>query len=502
VLPDYVPKAGIPKPDLPGSDIISAAYLKFPEPFNSYDGKPLNGETVTNMTIIYIPPIPPVSKNKWWQELNKKAGGTIESDMVPNGSWLTKQAAVIAGGSIPDMMIMTGALKSFPQLLEAKFTDLTPYLSGSNIRKYQNLASIPTICWKNSMLNGKIWGIPIQRPICNNAFEYRADYLKAAGLAVPKNADEFTEIAKALTNPKKNRWAVTSGTTGGPYMNSFFFQMFKCSNGWKADKNGKFTYYIEDPGAIEAMNLMRKFQQNGYFFPNPPSSGNNVEKANIQSGKIFIYGDGITGLNQNYLSGRLIDKNIDIQCMVAPAHDGSKSIYWNGSALFGLFNAFSNNSKVSVESRLRLCDWHASQYGSKQNVFIGDGIKGVDYTLKGGVPTPTQQGSTDSAGTTISYLSGPPFVFINSIPEATKAQYAFSVATSKVGINDDSLGLYSATNSGNGASLGTMLTDAMTGIVLGREPVSSWKDTVSKWRQQGGDKIRSEFEAAYAQANG
>jgi putative aldouronate transport system substrate-binding protein len=150
---------------------------------------------------------------------------------------------------------------------------------------------------------------------------------------------------------------------------------------------------------------------------------------------------------------------------------------------------------------LRLCDWHASQYGSTQNVFIGSGIKGVDYTLQNGIPTPTQQGSTDSAGTTISYLSGPPFVFINAIPEATKAQYAFSVATSKVGVNDDSLGLYSATNSGNGASLGTTLADAMTGIVLGRQPVSSWKDVVSQWRQQGGDKIRSEFEAAYAQAH-
>lgn len=496
-LPDYVPSQVTPKPDLPGSPLVSPGYLKFPEPYNAYDGKPLKGETVTNFTIIYVPPIPPVNRNQWWQAINQASGGTLNSTMVPAGSWDTKSAATIASGSIPDIMEFTGATKSFPQLLDSLFVDLTPYLSGKNIRKYKNLASIPQICWKNSMVNGRIFGIPTQRPRCNNAFEYRADWLKAAGLSVPTNADEFTSMVKAVTAPSKGRWAITSGSTGGPYMYGFFFQMFKCPNSWSVDKSGNFTYFIESPGAEEALNMMQRFHKSGYFHPSPPESGNSNEKTYIQSGKIFMYQDGITGMNQNYLSGRSIDSKYDLQCMVAPAHDGTDPIYWNGSGLFGMFSALSKKSNVSVEARLRLCDWHASPFGSKQAMLLGYGVEGVDYTLQNGAPAPTKRGQSESAGTLIGYISGPPFVFSNAIADATKAQHAYGEATQKPGIDDPSLGLYSATASGAGDSLSQPLMDTISGITVGREPVSSWKQAVTQWKNKGGDKIRSEYEAAY-----
>jgi len=38
-------------------------------------------------------------------------------------------------------------------------------------------------------------------------------------------------------------------------------------------------------------------------------------------------------------------------------------------------------------------------------------------------------------------------------------------------------------------------------IVAGRKPVSAWDAGVKSWQSGGGDKIRSEYEAAYAANN-
>lgn len=500
-LPDYVERTDIPKPDLPGTDKATAAYLKFPEPFNGYDGKPLSGETVKNFTIIYAPPSPAVDKNTWWQAVNKAVGGTIEAVQVPAGSWDTKTAATIAGGSIPDYMLFTGAVKSFPKVLDALFEDLTPHLSGKNVRKYKNLANIPTTVWKNSMVNGKIFGIPIARSLTNSSFQYRADYLKAAGLDVPKSLDDLTEVAKGVTNPDKNRFAFDCGTTGNPFLYTFFLQVYGCQNWWAVDDSGNFTHYVENPAGVEALSQMQKYYKAGYFYPTPPQNGNSKGKLHIQTGKSFLYADGIGGIVLNYEKARQIDKNVDIQCMVPPAHDGGDQVYWLSSGLFGKFTALSKSSKVPVETRLKLCDWAAAPMGSEQYNLNQYGVEGTDYTMKDGAVTVTDKGTAEAGKNVWQYLAGPPYVFLGPIEQAVKAEHSFSKAAAEVGISNAAEGLYSETRSAGVGSLNKIIHDAVTQIVMGRKPIDSWKDMVTQWKNQGGDKIRAELEKSYAEGH-
>jgi putative aldouronate transport system substrate-binding protein len=66
-------------------------------------------------------------------------------------------------------------------------------------------------------------------------------------------------------------------------------------------------------------------------------------------------------------------------------------------------------------------------------------------------------------------------------------------------ISDASYGLYSQTQSLKQTELGSALTDLTGQILRGEKPISAWDDGVKTWRNSGGDKMRGELEAAYAE---
>ena len=51
-----------------------------------------------------------------------------------------------------------------------------------------------------------------------------------------------------------------------------------------------------------------------------------------------------------------------------------------------------------------------------------------------------------------------------------------------------------------GAELTQIVGDAIGASVFGREPVSAWKDAVTRWREAGGDNVAEELAKEYAAA--
>src|SRR5690348_15965736 len=71
-------------------------------------------------------------------------------------------------------------------------------------------------------------------------------------------------------------------------------------------------------------------------------------------------------------------------------------------------------------------------------------------------------------------------------------------ASIPVGVQDATLGLYSATNGKQGPSLRQMVNDGIAGIITGRQPMSDWEPLVADWRSKGGDQIRDEYQKGLA----
>ena len=77
-----------------------------------------------------------------------------------------------------------------------------------------------------------------------------------------------------------------------------------------------------------------------------------------------------------------------------------------------------------------------------------------------------------------------------------KVMYQDASVIQGMGIQNPVVGLYSASNAKLAASLNLKMGDGLTGIIFSRDDLASFDQLVKDWRAQGGDTIRSEFEAA------
>jgi putative aldouronate transport system substrate-binding protein len=113
---------------------------------------------------------------------------------------------------------------------------------------------------------------------------------------------------------------------------------------------------------------------------------------------------------------------------------------------------------------------------------------------------PTQAGVTQTVLGIRYLVDAPDVIFIPGDPKATRKSYEYQASIIPTSIKDPQTGLFSDTWSRKQGQLGTIINDAQNDILAGRQPVSSWDDTVKQWRAAGGDKVRSELEAALKQA--
>ena len=97
------------------------------------------------------------------------------------------------------------------------------------------MAAIPTAAWRQCVYNGGVYGVPVPRGVGGTLMFRRDDLLaRYGGNPEPKSYAEFVELCKTVSDPKANRWALTSAG------NAMFFvqQMLGGPNQWRY-KDGK-----------------------------------------------------------------------------------------------------------------------------------------------------------------------------------------------------------------------------------------------------------------------
>src|SRR4029077_9806397 len=104
-------------------------------------------------------------------------------------SYKEKAAAVLAG-SLPDIFYVSNeiGIADIPGFLVAKGADLSPHLAGDAIKKFPNLAAIPTAAWKYTLGTTPkgIYGVPAQRAAVKWCPFINATRFSDAGIPWPK----------------------------------------------------------------------------------------------------------------------------------------------------------------------------------------------------------------------------------------------------------------------------------------------------------------------------
>jgi putative aldouronate transport system substrate-binding protein len=399
VVPTYVPFASKPTPDYPSQgDPYLDGYDNFPKNLQKVvTGEVGTGSTVNAMTIGLFPPPTPYENNPAWQAINKELNVDFRMNIVAPGDYVAKLATVMAGNDMPDLLFFyynlqtaITAVAGVPQFLDAQGADLTPYLAGDAIKDYPALAAIPTRAWKNSgsVFNGKIIMVP--KPLYSEGFvflknvtQWDADIGKDY---VPKNADDFKRVMQALTKPQEGRYATAAAgasSTGDAFGLKWYSQLFGAPNEWRAGSDGKLTRTFETEEYKATVAYVHDLFTSGLFHPNTLqiTSGPNA-RSDFAGGKWTIWLDGFaTAWSDPWRRARQATNPFEVHMIpLFGAQDSVKPVHMMNSAHLGA-TAIKKSSPDRVKELLRVLNYLAAPFGSKEDLLLSYGAEGPDYTL-------------------------------------------------------------------------------------------------------------------------
>ncbi|MDN5727467.1 MAG: extracellular solute-binding protein [Propionibacteriales bacterium] len=495
-LPTYVKYEGV-TPDYVGNAILNDGFKKFPDKLvKGIEQPPGDGKPITFMTNIPGALPPGKDQNAFWSELNTRLGSDLEISMATNDEYPTKFQTRVASGDLPDLINVPAATARTPDLLAATCADLTEQLSGDAVKKYPFLANLSEDYWAGCVFNGGIYGVPVPRLMSRTSSALcRLDLLEEKGIGKPdpQSFDESMKLWKDVTDPRNSVWAWTR------VPQTYVLAMMGIGNGWQ-EQGGKFTHWREHPEYKRALEAMISMVTEGVVNPDSFTGNATNRKQWFNGGRAIFDYDSFVAWNQYYAENTVGDA-FSVDMLDIPGFEsGTDSTPWLGAALNNL-TAIKKESTHSVETLLAVANWMAAPFGTEEFLFRKYGATGRHHAMQGSDPVPTKEGVVET-GIGLQYICDSPFaLYYAGKPEVAERQYAIQKVLEPRLSKDAAQGLYSETAFGDGKTADTEIDDIVNQIIQGNKPISDYDAALSNWKKSG-DKVRAEFEVAFAAANG
>lgn len=492
-LPKYIALDSA-KPDLAGTDQgVLPAYLTYPSsPDAVVSDKPGSGETVSILAQS-AGAFAALDRNEIWRGVNDALGVELRFTTAPPADYSAKFATVIAGNELPDMIqIPPGeSLRDLPMLLERTCHDLTDLLSGEAIADYPGLANLPPYVWRNTVFNGKILGLPIPRGIAGNVLYGRADIAEELGITLAaESGEEFLDLCRQFTDTSKNRWAINQNPT---FILGVIMEMVGAPNQWEQN-NGTFRSAFESDTTKRALEIITRMWREQLFHPDSFTGSDTTTW--VQGRSLFV----VASYAQwtNYVTTNLqTNPKFRVGVIPPPNFDGKgpgtkhldKGVY--------SISAIRKTEPARAKELLRIANWLASPFGSREYLLRRFGVEGKTFTRAGTEPKLAPTGTAQVNMPDSYIMTAPSALYAPGHPDITRQQHAYQQQVIPTGVRSAAVGLYSATQSRDGARLTKKMTDLQADVIQGRRPLSAWDEGVKTWKSEGGDAIRAEYETAF-----
>jgi putative aldouronate transport system substrate-binding protein len=497
--PTYVPFAG-PTPDgAPDSSGVQSLFKMYPQKLvQAVNDKVGDGSKVKAAIITYGTPPKGAAENQFWAAVNKALNVEVELIMTPEADFKSKWATMMASGDLPDI-IMFGAgyqLADEQAFIAAQCADLSEFIGGDNVKNYPALANIPPYSWKGmGRIGGKIYGVPIERPMPGNQLFVNRTLFDSVGAPKDWDADQFFTAMKALKADK--RWSIggsAASFTGGA--SNYHAGSFGAPNSWKVT-GGKFVHAYETTEFKQALEMMRKLADAGLYYPDSLTVSQNDLK-------VHFYNQTVASCTDGYGAWQAISDNVGSKWAADLALPyGKNATPWQGSGRFG-YVVFKKAPAERIKLLLRVLNWLASPFGTKEYELANFGVEGVHFTrdANGGI-VKTDLGKVENpTNVPIKYIAASPGVlYYPGGGELAQRVYDWEKAALKNSIADPSNGLMSPTYTSKWAAVNKGFGDALAAITFGRRPVSDWDSVVKDAKSAGLDAMADEFAKEYQAAN-
>ncbi|MEU3087727.1 extracellular solute-binding protein [Streptomyces massasporeus] len=436
---------------------------------------------------------PPKGDNAYYTAMNDLIGVDIAWQNQDGNTYDEKLGAVLASSDLPDVVVipswnMGGKI---PSAIISKFADLGPYLSGDAIKKYPNLAAVPSGAWQYSIFGGKLRGLPQPAPSVPGIVPfYRKDVFDKEGYELPKSPDEFLALAKEITRPKAKVWACDD-------MKWSAFEFFGVLSGsekplgWNL-ADGKMVYRVETEEYLEALEWTRKLYAAGVVHPDAKAVQGTAGDR-FTAGQVLIYNNNISDWWGKMAEQAGQNGDFRISGMDIFGADGGDPVLWAGSPA-GIFAFVSKKaSKAVVEDVLAAANVTAAPYGTKEYMLTNYGVEGTHYTVKDGVPTKNDKGNQEVINAYV-MLAGPaPTIAHPDLPDIAKEQVEWQQRMGAFTKKSTFWGMQ-ITEPARYTNLSNDFEQLEDDTVRGRKKISDVQQAVSDWKKQGGDKLRDWYQ--------
>ncbi|HIT76577.1 MAG TPA: hypothetical protein IAA98_13415 [Candidatus Avipropionibacterium avicola] len=492
IRPAYIPYDG-PEPDLPGDGAIGtpAGFLSYPDPPQSTGRVPLELSAPVEMLMQRNPPVTPHSNNQWWQKIEADLGADLKINAVESTQYTAKFQTAVAGNSIGDLTQYV-TVPQLPKLLEATFTDLTPYLSGDNVAKYPNLANHPSAAWDMCTVDGKIWGVTNPRVIAGNLLMTRGDVLESKGIDMMpdlSDGEDFLDLCKEVTDRSKGVFAI--GQIPQNWTLPAIIEALGGPNGWLVNDDGTWTSQYETPEFAQALEIVTQMYEAGVFHPN--------SYTDLSATPTWFDAGATVLFAQNFAIWQGLTANAKFPCgaVVMPQWEGGgKAAKHLGAPGYGAPMAIKKtDDEDRIDELLRVLDYVASPFGTEEYLTVNYGIRDRQWTLV------DSQLQLDNEAYDAELIPGLVYAGANTAmslyspgqSEPTQMAYQYCQDTIPNGVANPQYGRYSDTAGTKGAQANTKLNDLMGAIIQGRSSMTEWEDGVKQWKSAAGDAIAREY---------
>lgn len=494
LIPNHYP-ISLATPDIPGVNGSTPGFTSLPaELTTSVASTPGKGGTYTAMSPAWWTVPPALPENSYYAAVNKELGATVNFQVNDGNTYADKIQTVLASPKdVPDWVVIPSwnLPPRFGQAAESLFTDLSEYLAGDKVKKYPNLANLPTDAWKYSVFNGGLYGLPYPGTLLNDALFFRADLFEELGLQQPTSAAEYLEVAKEATDESKSRW-------GSEDVWNLAQIMHGVAPMWQ-EVDGKLQHKLESDQYRAALEWTAKLFASGAVHPDAVAGNSQMAKSRFESGAVLMTGDGLGSWHEALARVLPTNPKFRMQAMDYFAPDGGTPELYKASpaSIFSFIKK--NEDKAKIEEILALADYMAAPFGTVENQLITNGVEGVHYTPDSqNVPQATDKGRTEVTST-YAFLVSPPIV--NSMVqypgyvkersewEARQAPHVKESLFFGLQIQEDT----------KFASLGKPFDDLAKDIARGRKSISDLDSALATWKKSGGDELR-DFYAGFLNA--
>ncbi|MFK4089548.1 extracellular solute-binding protein [Kribbella sp. NPDC020789] len=457
------------------------------------------------------------------QAIEKQIGKKLKITWVPNAEYGDKSNVTLASDKVPDVMVVNEKSPSFVKAAEAgAFWDLTGKLD-----KYPNLKPANEQTAKNTMTNGKTYGIYRVRPLLRSGIVIRKDWLAKLGLKEPQSVDDLRAIAKAFTeqdpdgNGKKDTYGLIIPKWPGNYASASPYDVietwFGAPNGW-GERDGKLVPGFDTPEFLAANKWLRGWVQEGLVNPDFAT----LDSANWNDP--FVQGKGGMIIDVNVRATQLLDlfkeknpKDFDKVTLVGnlKRSDGQKFSYpFTGYNMVMAISKQHVRTDEQLDQVLQTLDKLESKEGS---ILLTNGIEGRNFKAEGEYAVPINsddpkvkaiQNDVDKAfiqlGTRASVGLGA--YKLRPADAASRAmREKFDVLMNedlKTAVFNPALGVIAPTAVSKGQTLDTIIPDARIKYLSGAITEDQLKAQIKRWYDGGGTQIAQEVNDLVAKVGG